>query len=249
MTVRIFGREIEAVTFDFWWTLFRDKNGLADTSVADLRIELISRFCRQKGECRSINEIKAALEGGREFFEVRHKKRLFTSTEDVVARILSILGVDFQQHEIRLLANQISHLGSLSELEMLEGARAVIEKLKLSGVRIAIISDTVLTKGRHLLFHLRRAGILKYFDVLSFSDEVRAVKPNREIFEATLKRLQTEPENALHIGDFPWSDIEGAKNMGMLAFQYIGGMGPEKNNIHPKADLVLENFLDMCKMF
>lgn len=249
MAVKFLGREIEAITFDFWWTLFKDKDGLADSSVYDLRVDYLSRFCEQKGKKRSKAEISRSFEEARAFFERRHKSEIYTSAEDVVSFLLNELGVRANNHEVRFLANQLSYLGSLSQLVLLEGAEELLFYLKSRGVKIGLISDTVLTKGRHLVNHMRKAGVLKYFDALVFSDEVHRVKPDREMFKTAMKKLQAHPLNSAHIGDFPWSDIEGALRSEMIAIQYTGGNGPEKENIHPKANFVIKNFLDLIRLF
>ncbi|MCX7831345.1 MAG: HAD family hydrolase [Actinobacteria bacterium] len=248
MQVKILDRKIKAVTFDFWWTLFKDKNGSADGNDYHWRLEYLQEVCKSKGASKTKHEISLAYNEGRKFFEQHHKKGLFTSSEEVLQVVFNHLGIKLEKPELRQISNNISHFGSLSELVLLEGALEVLRFLKENNVRIGLISDTVLTKGKHLVVHLRRHGILKYFDYLVFSDEVGAVKPNPYIFNYALKKLGAYPEESAHIGDFPWSDIEGALNIGCLAIQYIGGNGPERNNIHPKANIVIESFYDILKI-
>lgn len=245
MQLKLFDRKIKAVTFDFWWTLFKDRKGNADGNDFNWRIDYLKEVCRSRGINKTKKEISFAYNEGRRFFEERHKKGLFTSSEQVLEVVFNKLDIKLEKPELRQISNNISYLGTISELTLMEGALEVLRFLKENNVRIGLISDTVLTKGKHLVVHLRRHGVLKFFDYLVFSDEVGAVKPNPYIFNYALRKLGAIPEETAHIGDFPWSDIEGAIKVGCLAIQYTGAHGPERSNIHPKANAVIENFLDI----
>jgi len=59
-------------------------------------------------------------------------------------------------------------------------------------------------------------GILKFFRFTIFSDEVGYDKPSPIIFKQALKLLGVEPQQTIHVGDLPETDIIGAKGMGML---------------------------------
>jgi putative hydrolase of the HAD superfamily len=65
-------------------------------------------------------------------------------------------------------------------------------------------------------------GLLKYFSGFSFSDEVGAYKPNRQIFEHALWYLECKPREALHIGDLYRNDVLGARAAGLRAVRYAG---------------------------
>ena len=64
--------------------------------------------------------------------------------------------------------------------------------------------------------------LTKYFEWLSFSDEVGVAKPHRQIFEITVGKLGFRLEEAAHIGDSEYSDIVGAKEANMMAILFTG---------------------------
>jgi putative hydrolase of the HAD superfamily len=64
--------------------------------------------------------------------------------------------------------------------------------------------------------------ILSYFTHLTFSDELGVSKPHPDAFLTTLSRLEVLPEEAVHIGDLPRTDIAGAKGVGMRAIRFTG---------------------------
>lgn len=71
---------------------------------------------------------------------------------------------------------------------------------------------------------VRRLGLAKYFSVIVSADEVGISKPDPAPFVAALERAGVEPAHALHIGDHPVDDIQGARDAGLhtLWFNRLG---------------------------
>jgi putative hydrolase of the HAD superfamily len=242
------GKRIDAITFDFWWTLFKDADGRADTSVQKLRLDFIIDIARLYGRKVDTQDARDAFEAARQFFEENHKEGRFISPVTITRRLFSDLDIELAPHEARIVSERLSQLGIYARLILIEGGDELIRFLKNRGVRIGLISDTVMTKGRHLVWHLRKHKIISFFDYLVFSDEIGVVKPNNIVFSIAAEKLGAQPENCLHIGDFPWSDIEGAKRSGFFAVQFTGGFGPEAENIHPDADFVAKSFKEVIQL-
>lgn len=57
----------------------------------------------------------------------------------------------------------------------------------------------------------------QYFEDIVISHEVGFRKPQIEIFQLAMKRLNASPESSVMIGDNPKTDIRGAENAGMKA--------------------------------
>ncbi len=64
---------------------------------------------------------------------------------------------------------------------------------------------------------LKRLGLTPFFDAVVTSSEVGVEKPDGRIFTEALRRLEVEPGEALHVGDSPLDDVEGAIAAGMEA--------------------------------
>ena len=71
---------------------------------------------------------------------------------------------------------------------------------------------------------VRRLGLEKYFKIIVSADEVGLSKPDPAPFLAALERAGVEPHQALHIGDHPIDDIQGARDAGLhtLWFNRLG---------------------------
>jgi epoxide hydrolase-like predicted phosphatase len=89
--------------------------------------------------------------------------------------------------------------------------------LQEKGFKTAVLSNTELPAMQ--LFHRQQYDM---FDVLVFSCLEGAEKPEREIYEITLKKLGSQPEQSVFIDDKP-EYINGAKEVGIktILFQSI----------------------------
>lgn len=92
----------------------------------------------------------------------------------------------------------------------------VLEKLKSSGHRLIIISNTVLIDGDILYSALNKIGIGKYFDNAIFSSDVNVSKPNKKIFDIAYGLH--DKLDIVHIGDNAITDGSGAYRYGINYF-------------------------------
>jgi putative hydrolase of the HAD superfamily len=111
------------------------------------------------------------------------------------------------------------------------GAAAAFGQLAARGIALGVVSNTMRTPGVVLRRIFDGAGLRGVFESLVFSDECGIRKPDPEIFRLALHRLGASPEEALHVGDDPWLDVQGARQAGMGVIQVVGGgrvTGPVK---------------------
>lgn len=67
---------------------------------------------------------------------------------------------------------------------------------------------------------LGELGIGEYFEHVAISSPGPAAKPDRRIFQNALARLNTDPQQSIHIGDDVEQDYRGAQSAGMAALLY-----------------------------
>src|SRR5207253_2650256 len=70
---------------------------------------------------------------------------------------------------------------------------------------------------------LELLGISRHFSHVIISSEVGADKPDPWIFRSALEAAGVAPEQALHVGDDPVRDWQGAAAIGVKVFQIIPG--------------------------
>lgn len=87
----------------------------------------------------------------------------------------------------------------------------VLGSLKKSGIRLGLISNW----DRRLRGILDGLGLDKYMDYITVSSEIGVRKPHKEIFEHALSGIDSDPADAIHIGDLYDEDYLGARNIGI----------------------------------
>ncbi len=92
-----------------------------------------------------------------------------------------------------------------------EGSEELLKYLK-NFYRIGIITNNLISEQQEKLEFL---GLKNYIDIMITSEEARVPKPDPQIFNLTLKKLDAKPEEVIMIGDSWEHDIMGAYNMGI----------------------------------
>ena len=88
---------------------------------------------------------------------------------------------------------------------------ACLRGLKRRGFKLGIISNWDSTLEQLI----RSIGLLPNFDEVIASATVGCRKPHRAIFEIALERMGVSAAEAVHVGDLPEADGEGAQSAGI----------------------------------
>jgi len=83
---------------------------------------------------------------------------------------------------------------------------------QLEGKRLGIISNGA---REQQIGKLQRAGLLQYFSVMVFSEDVGLGKPAPAIFLEACNRAGDDPADCIHIGDDFTCDIEASRALGL----------------------------------
>ena len=222
--------KIKAVAFDLWETLLFEKDGDSDRRTAT-RCSSVAEAFNKLGVSVSTEQVDSAL-------------------KQVIARLLDVWdgNVDVSHVEqLELLVRFVSN-GSLAlKSEWVEelssayvspffevppyfnpDAISVLEDLTDAGKQIGLICNTGLTPGFALRRFLESEGVLEYFDLLVFSDEIGFRKPDPRIFHFLARKLKVDPRSIVHVGDNLRIDIWGAKNAGFKAIHFACDDGRDR---------------------
>ena len=88
-----------------------------------------------------------------------------------------------------------------------------LDELRDSGVRLGIVSNW----DSRLPRLLDDLGLAPFFDAVGVSHLEGVEKPDPALFHRVLRRLDARPEQALHVGDLPGADLDGARAAGLDA--------------------------------
>ena len=86
--------------------------------------------------------------------------------------------------------------------------------LRTSGLKLGLITNgSIRMQSRKL----QCLALSPLFDTILISDAEGISKPDRQIFHRALERLNTNPAQAVFVGDHPEVDVAGARAAGMQA--------------------------------
>lgn len=102
----------------------------------------------------------------------------------------------------------------------------LLQKLKLSGFRLAVISN----RRNPFDEQLETLGIDSYFEYSLAAGTINSWKPDPMIFQYALNEMEVKPEHAVYVGDNYFADVIGAQSSGMHAVLI------DPVNLFPEAD-------------
>ncbi len=112
-----------------------------------------------------------------------------------------------------LLDELVAHFARPESWSLYPEVLDVVGELRGRGVKLLVVSNWDST----LPALLDRLGLTPHFDGVVVSALVGASKPDRRIFETALEAAGVGADEALHVGDSPSEDYEGARAAGLPA--------------------------------
>lgn len=233
---------IQAVTFDFWNTLVADGGNAG----ADHRRAAWTGVLEDAGFAVERGALDAAMASSWERFLGAWKSNEQYTHVEAAVDILDQLGYDVPRdvHD-QLIATYTYSAETMPSLT--EGIGDCLRALKAAGVRLGIICDVGMTPSTALRSILEHNGLLSLFDHWSFSDEVGAYKPAREIFSHAASGLgvaDVPPSQLAHVGDLKRTDIAGALGVDWNAVRYTGAFD-DAGSEGPEATWVVASHADL----
>jgi FMN phosphatase YigB (HAD superfamily) len=105
---------------------------------------------------------------------------------------------------------------------LLEGSLELLDQLVRHGILLGLITNTGLTSGSAFRQWFTDIGIHNKFGHIAYSNEMALAKPDRQMFDATLRALGTEHGRGLHVGDNLNTDVAGSAATGMSTVWVAG---------------------------
>jgi putative hydrolase of the HAD superfamily len=216
--MRLFGREIKAVTFDMDGTLYDS---------ARLFVLLLPEILKNR---------RFVVTYFRTREEIRREGFKGDIRREVIRRVSAKLNID--EDECAYLIDETIYrlfASKLSSRFLFDGVREFIGMLKANDVKIGIISDFPVDEK------LFRLGLyFEPFRAIINSEDVGALKPAIEPFLKAQEILKVEPQYILHIGDRENSDVIGAKRAGFLS-----GRIKRFGRLKSEADIVFRSYREL----
>lgn len=124
-------------------------------------------------------------------------------------------------------------------------SHALLAKTKQNGSLLAAGSSA---KQDELDHYLKLLGAADMFDVTTSADDVDESKPDPDIFQVALKKLGTNFENTIVVGDTPYDVIAAAK-IGLSTIGFLSGGFEEDLLVESGAIKIYDGPSDLLKNF
>ncbi len=183
----------------------------------------VSEVCRQvlaeAGHVHDLSAIDALMPLVDEYYEDRYRAddTFWTDEEETSSVWVGMyslmcrrLGID--DDAVRLARRVYDEFGKASRWAAYPDVLPALDRLRSRGLALGIISNW---DGR-LPGILDDLGVARRVDVILSSAEVGLRKPDPRIFEMACDRLGVAPDEAAHVGDHHYSDVLGARAVGMF---------------------------------
>ncbi|MDG2149232.1 MAG: HAD-IA family hydrolase [Planctomycetota bacterium] len=130
---------------------------------------------------------------------------------EFVGRLIHRTGESFDPEPVRAYLEET--FTDPSRYVVFSDTFPALDDLSQAGYRLALISNW----SDRLEGLLNALGLASYFEVLAVSAVVGIDKPAPGLFQYALDALDVHPGHALHVGNDPCNDLEGALSAGMEA--------------------------------
>jgi putative hydrolase of the HAD superfamily len=161
-----------------------------------------------------------------------HSNRgILGSTTERFMQILKLAGKDADPEKAYKLAS-MEHKLLQEHTELYPETLGVLESLYQRGYKLGLLTNC----SPSVIHAITGKNITQYFQVMNFSYQMEALKPEPKVYEETIARLNTSPRTCVFIGDGANNEIEGAKAVGLRTILTTRGMDSKSKN----SDYIIE---------
>jgi HAD superfamily hydrolase (TIGR01509 family) len=134
-------------------------------------------------------------------------------------------------------AEKALYLAMIEEVEPMEGARDLIERLKDDGRKVVLASSAKADEAEHYLDLL---DVRELADDWTTSADVENTKPQPDLVNAALEKVGADADDAVMLGDTPW-DCKAAEAAGVPTVTLMTGGFSEQELREAGAAAVFES--------
>ena len=231
------------VSFDCWNTLLVEEDW---TWAHRLRVAALADAARQEGTPVDREACERAFDAAWSRQQKLWEEGQAVGARQVARWALAELGLVESTLALDALVHRFEEASHTSRVVALDGALGLLCALEQAAVGRVLVCDTGLTPGRVVRRLLDHVDLLSPLEVLAFSDEVGAPKPDPRAFLAALEPLGVDPEDVIHVGDLRRTDIAGARALGMRSVR-IRTHHDDRSNLRD-ADFVVGSHAELGRL-
>ena len=238
-------RKLKTLSFDLWLTLIYESDLSAHSDKRrNLRSEKIRKKLSNYNIDLATDKITSAFNYVSQTINSGHEKGLDKKFNEWVLQGLNILLIDRDKITTKLV-EEIAEVIDEAFLEhppkLLNGVLEMLTLLRKK-YNIILISNTGLTSPQAYIKWFKKIELFNKFDKFFFSNDLALAKPSEKIFSLAFRSINSLPDEVLHIGDNPNTDVCGAKNVGAQTVWISNGV---TSNFTCEPDFVVKSALEV----
>ncbi len=178
-------------------------------------------------------------------YDERAKGKIRNERE-IIDRIVNIMPYKVTEEQKRKMLLKREERMKRTLLSVDNKVLEILGKVREKGVKIGLISNADIIDIKYW----NDSPLSAFFDSVIFSCDVGILKPETEIYQLAMKRLNVRPEESIFIGDGGSNELFGARRAGMKTIfsEYLDCKSKiQKEMIIKYSDYHIESFDDILK--
>ena len=151
--------------------------------------------------------------------------------EQIMAELFRAKGLEEKAEALGINAAQLFRISSIEYVKLYPGALEALADLRKKGCRLWLLSNAqrIFTE-----YELRHLGLGEQLDGIYISSDYRCRKPDARFYRALVEEQGLHIENCLMIGNDRFTDIAGAKGLGMATlYMHTNLTPPDQRDADP----------------
>jgi putative hydrolase of the HAD superfamily len=178
-------------------------------------------------------------------YDERAKGKIRNERE-IIDRIVNIMPYKVTEEQKRKILLKREERMKRALLSVDNKVLEILGRVREKGVKIGLISNADIIDIKYW----NDSPLSAFFDSVIFSCDVGILKPETEIYQLAMKRLNVKPEESIFIGDGGSNELFGARRAGMKTIfsEYLDCKSKiQKEMIIKYSDYHIESFDDILK--
>lgn len=147
--------------------------------------------------------------------------------------------------DLESFRKDLFHREYMDRIVPFSDAKNLLKRMRQEGLRISVASSTNKEDLHAFLMLLRIHALVEEHTT---ADDAEQTKPEPDIFQAALRKLEIQPEEAVALGDTPW-DVEAAAKAGIQTVALTCGGWTEQDLRDAGAIAVYRDPADVLRRF
>lgn len=246
---------IKAVIFDMGGTL----EYLYNTSETRLNnAKTLLAYMKRHGiklDCDPADFSEKVIRAYEEYKKVSDKRGVELTPFEVWDRYRLREYPEVDRHILQAISERLTHIWETTfhHRELRPHAKKMLVKLKRSGYRLGVISNT--PSFVQVFWTLKNYKLIDFFDYVGLSSLHGLKKPDPVLFRIAAADLDVKPEECAYVGDRIDKDVAGARGAGYgmtfridPSFLKEQKQGEQKQGGERDADYVIRDLIEIVKI-